>query len=1395
MADWGISFGHLVWGNSPVWFWVHTGFLNSPIPMIRHMIPRPLLFALAACTILCATASAVAPMAPGESGLSEQSFRNPPDSARPWVYWVWLRANLDREGLKADLQALHRAGIRGVLVMMINFGPIPQGPVEMHSDEFHAIVQETLREAARLGIEVGFFTQEGWSTTGGPWVPVEDSMQMLVWSELQVAAGTASPKLVTPYQRHGFYRDARVVAYPTSASEKNPLSKRHPVVRLADGAEANAAALWDGDAATSLPVPAADGGATLTIELAEPMVAGRLRFVPGPGPVLQGQLAILQASDDGAHFRDVTSAIWPYYHPAGLAYPCGDRWQGSANFAPVTARWFRLVLPHPELSLAGLEILPPAAGDASIPAEGVLDLTSKLQPDGRLDWTAPAGDWTILRFGHTAIGSMNHPATPQGTGFEVDKMDGAAMERHIENGMLGRILREAGPLAGKTIRFAHIDSYENGEQNWTPGMDSVFQKSRGYDPAAWLPSLTGRTVGSVGETKSFQQDMRRTIADLWEKNNYGKLAEVMARHGMGMSNEPFGEFVADGMRVSGLAEMPMGEFWYRFGLPGDGYMTGPIKSASAGANLYGRKFVGAEAFTTGDWWDSSPATLKPLGDRAFSEGANRMIFHNSPAQPSTDPREKPGLLWTNGIYFMRNLTWFEQSRAWLDYLSRCQFLLQEGRAVVDVVYFAGDGGHQYFNGAAGLQEAIGPGRKFDPADKFSLSRMAVRDGRIVLPHGQEYRVLALPDQPTMSPGVLEDVARLVHEGATVVGPPPQGPSGLGASEEQKAQFHKLVDALWGPASGHEQPVRVTASSTFPGFSAENLVNRSSLDLPRDGSMDRAMLRPALAWLSLDETQPVIDVDLGQARRSDRLLVWNHNAPGESARGIAKARISIRENDDAEFQPLGEFEFAAGPDDGSSATVAATIPLKGRTVRQVRIEALENHGDARYTGLGAIEVVPVEDGSTGRAYGKGMVFPSGAGAPWGNAFARLKLPPDFESAATNMVFYHRRQAEEDWYFVSNQLDRPLVTDGLFRVSGKVPEIWDPVTGIRTDAPVWSAEADGRTRVRLELEPFGSTFVVFRREPAAAPHLVGVREDGAAPARCAVEVRSATLHNLASGQTVADLTGQVRGRIHDGRLAVNALTVDRWFNTVAERNLRIDVDAAWNGEPLKLQLVRGDTLQIPPPPNEAANGFFAAGADGKTRFLAREGGDFTFAWSDGKTFRQTVKSPPPPIALDGPWQVKFDPQWGGPDSISFPALQDWAKHELPGIRFYSGTAEYVINFQVPPGWLEQNAAVELDLGSVETLAEVQLNGRDLGVWWKPPFREIITPTLMPGDNELRVRVTNQWTNRLIGDAALPEEKRITRTTMRPYGADFPLEPSGLIGPVKLRRLSVVPTRPNP
>jgi hypothetical protein len=162
----------------------------------------------------------------------------------------------------------------------------------------------------------------------------------------------------------------------------------------------------------------------------------------------------------------------------------------------------------------------------------------------------------------------------------------------------------------------------------------------------------------------------------------------------------------------------------------------------------------------------------------------------------------------------------------------------------------------------------------------------------------------------------------------------------------------------------------------------------------------------------------------------------------------------------------------------------------------------------------------------------------------------------------------------------------------------------------------------------------------------------------------------------------------------------------------------------------------------------------------------------------------EAPNVPILTDlteitGPWELAFDPEWGGPAAIRFDSLIDWTKHPAEGIRHYSGAATYRKSFEAPA----TGGKVFLDLGMVESLCEVRLNGVDLGVWWSFPFRREITAQLRPGTNELEIKVVNLWCNRIIGDAALPENQRRTRTNITRLTKDTPLEPSGLLGPVRL------------
>ena len=173
------------------------------------------------------------------------------------------------------------------------------------------------------------------------------------------------------------------------------------------------------------------------------------------------------------------------------------------------------------------------------------------------------------------------------------------------------------------------------------------------------------------------------------------------------------------------------------------------------------------------------------------------------------------------------------------------------------------------------------------------------------------------------------------------------------------------------------------------------------------------------------------------------------------------------------------------------------------------------------------------------------------------------------------------------------------------------------------------------------------------------------------------------------------------------------------------------------------------------------------------------------------------------LHGPWQVAFDPKWGGPKQVNFEKLDDWITRPESGIRYYSGKAVYHNQFSLPKVALAQRTF--LDLGVVKNVAHVTLNGRDVGVVWTAPWHVEITGAVRPGVNDLEIEVVNLWPNRLIGDATLPQEKRFTLTNVRTYdtmtsgtwgckiceerkksGQPAKLLSSGLLGPVTVQVL---------
>ncbi|MGB9491642.1 MAG: glycosyl hydrolase, partial [Terriglobales bacterium] len=465
-----------------------------------------------------------------------------------------------------------------------------------------------------------------------------------------------------------------------------------------------------------------------------------------------------------------------------------------------------------EGDLYQLATSPVAASDAIAKAD-VVDLTSKMHPDGTLDWTPPAGDWTVLRFGYSLLGITNHPATAEATGLEVDKLDRRYVKQYMEN-YLDRYKQAvgAGFMGERGIRYVINDSWEAGSQNWTDNMIAQFTKRRGYDPLPWMPVLTGRVVESAEASDRFLWDFRKTIADLIADEHYGQLEATLHEWHMGHygeSHESGRALVADGMEVKKFNEVPMSAMWTQS--PGVnreqfGYNADDRESASV-AHIYGQNLVAAESMTadTGAWaW--SPATLKPTADQEFLNGINRIVIHESAHQPVLD--KVPGLtLGIFGQWFNRNDTWAEQAGPWIEYLARSSYLLQQGHFAADVVYFYGEDSNLtalFANKAPDVPAGYG----FDYVNADALIHvLRVEKGLITTPGGTSYRVLGLdPYSRHMSLPVLRAIHRLVEDGATVAGPKPLDDPSL-ADDQQ--EFHKLAGELFGNGTGVHQVGRGT----------------------------------------------------------------------------------------------------------------------------------------------------------------------------------------------------------------------------------------------------------------------------------------------------------------------------------------------------------------------------------------------------------------------------------------------------------------------------------------------------------------------------------------------------------------------------------------------------------
>ena len=311
-----------------------------------------------------------------------------------------------------------------------------------------------------------------------------------------------------------------------------------------------------------------------------------------------------------------------------------------------------------------------------------------------------------------------------------------------------------------------------------------------------MPAFTGRVVDNPAVSERFLWDVRRTIADLFAENYFGHFAELCRQHGLMNAVEPYtGPF--ESLQCGAPADVVMGEFW-------SGSQGHPsVKLAASVAHIYGKTIVGAESFTA----TSRRRALAELSlfaqdarrSDVSARGLNRYTFHRYAMQPWTN--RWPGMTMGQwGFHFERTETWWNEGKPWIDYITRCQFLLQQGRAVADAAYFTGESAPVEMRAG---NPALPAGYDYDAVDADVLLHGAkVKNGRITLASGASYAVLILPpDDVNMTPQMLECIRKLVRAGATVVGPRPQHSPSLANYPKCDAQVKKLAAELWGKCDG------------------------------------------------------------------------------------------------------------------------------------------------------------------------------------------------------------------------------------------------------------------------------------------------------------------------------------------------------------------------------------------------------------------------------------------------------------------------------------------------------------------------------------------------------------------------------------------------------------------
>lgn len=752
----------------------------------------------------------------------ETGFVTSPDSIQTSVYWYWVSDHISKEGVIKDLHAMKKVGINRAFIGNIGLGA-PIGKVKMFTDEWWEITHAALKTATELNIEIGMFNGPAWSQSGGPWIKPEQSMRYLTSSSIKLK-GAQKIKIALARPKPDF-QDVRVFAFPLPKDFEKSITALDPQV-TSSPVTGKLKDILDKNTATGITFqPNRENYIDLILQ--SEFAARSITIYPSHKRMTANVDLMVKENDT---FRKVKSFTIERSNDA-LNVGFDPYAPASASFPETKSNHFRIVFKnvsdgcgitdveiltspkienYAEKTLAKMYPTPlpywkeyqwPVQSVVNDPSvminpESVIDISRYMNSDGILNWDVPAGEWIVRRTGMVTTGVTNSPASPEGTGLEVDKMNSEHVVSHF-NAFMGAIQKRIPAQDRKTWKVVVQDSYETGGQNWTDGLIESFKQRYQYDPLPYMPVLAGDVVGSQEKSDRFLWDLRRFIADRVAHEYVAGLRKVSNANGLTTWLENYGHwgFPGEFLQYGGQSDEVGGEFWSE----GD---LGDIenRAASSAAHIYGKNKVSAESFTAGGrGFGRYPALMKQRGDRFFTEGINNTLLHVYIHQPYED--KLPGVNAWFGNDFNRKNTWFNDMDIFIQYLKRSNFMLQQGKYVADAAYFIGEDAPKM---TGIVDPALPTGYSFDYINgEVIQNRVSVKDGRLVLPDGMNYRILVLPKLETIRPELLAKIRDLVSEGAVVMGPKPLRSPSLQGYPSADSQVQKIAAELWGNIDGQK----------------------------------------------------------------------------------------------------------------------------------------------------------------------------------------------------------------------------------------------------------------------------------------------------------------------------------------------------------------------------------------------------------------------------------------------------------------------------------------------------------------------------------------------------------------------------------------------------------------